>query len=127
MKVLFTLIGLLLNSLLWAQAPAKITIQVDPSANMYSVSLPANPTTGYQWQLKSYDQSFQLMSGSKYIAPKSSLIGAGGTMKFTFVQRKNTQWPDQTSLQFEYSQSWEPGSGTSTRVDVVFAKEGTDG
>ena len=123
MRMLSGLILLIFcQSLVWAQAPGKLTVNVDPAINNFTVSLPANPTTGYEWQLKSYDQSFQLLAGSKYVAPKSKLMGAGGTMVFTFVQRKNSQWPTQTTMQFIYAQPWEPNQGTATEVQINFSK-----
>jgi predicted secreted protein len=49
------------------------------------VELAANSTTGYQWEVKSVKKSVLKPLGSKYIAPKTGLVGAGGTYKLTLV------------------------------------------
>jgi inhibitor of cysteine peptidase len=47
------------------------------------VSLEANPTTGYSWELGPLPEGLQLVS-SEFEEPGGSLVGAPGTQVFTF-------------------------------------------
>jgi inhibitor of cysteine peptidase len=47
------------------------------------VSLEANPTTGYSWELGPLPEGLQLVS-SEFEEPGGSLVGAPGTQLFTF-------------------------------------------
>jgi inhibitor of cysteine peptidase len=51
----------------------------------FTITLPANPTTGYQWQLARplYAKMIKLIS-SEYIADDTGLIGSGGKQVWKF-------------------------------------------
>ncbi|MDD2708787.1 MAG: protease inhibitor I42 family protein [Verrucomicrobiae bacterium] len=72
--------------------------------NMFVVSLPSNPTTGYQWQLppKTDDKVVQLLKQT-YIRPKAKLAGAGGTD----IWRFKAVGEGTVELVFSYARSWE--------------------
>lgn len=97
-----------------------LTVNVDASSRHFTITLPANPTTGYQWTVKQYDKTFLQLTNSKYRVPKNRLMGAGGEMAFMFSRVKNATYPDSTILQFCYARSWEQGSGTMKKVTVYF-------
>lgn len=71
----------------------------------FTISLPANPTTGYQWFVD-YDygllreDSSQFESGAASLPPR---VGAGGTSVFVFTPVQ----PGKTTIRFVYRRSWE--------------------
>ncbi len=106
----------------WGYAADTLVLTVDPSLPQFVVTLPANPTTGYQWTVKAYDKKILKIVSSHYIAPKTKLIGAGGQMTFTFALNKNQSYPQATQMSFTYARSWEPKSGTEKHVTIQFIK-----
>ncbi len=69
------------------------------------LTLGANPTTGYQWQVDELDETILLQDGEAEYKSDSSLIGSGGTTTFHFrpVARGET-W-----LTLTYLRPWEDG------------------
>ncbi|KTD11340.1 protease inhibitor I42 family protein [Legionella jamestowniensis] len=100
-----------------------MSLNVNPSQNQFVVTLPANPTTGYQWTVEKYDKSFLKLLSSNYTASKTKLIGAGGQMQFTFQLIKGKTYPQSTSMQFKYARPWEPETGTMKQVTVNFSTD----
>ena len=51
------------------------------------ISLPKNPTTGYSWQFFITPEKQQVVSDIKetYIAPDTTLVGAGGVKEYAFT------------------------------------------
>ncbi len=97
-----------------------LTLHANRAAPAFDVTLPANPTTGYQWTVKKFDESLFKLTSKHYISPQSKLIGAGGQMVFSFQLRKGKSYPKQAELSFSYAQPWEPSSATATKVIVKF-------
>lgn len=117
MKLIIGCSLLLLASYLHAANP--ITLQVNASNPEFVVMLPANPTTGYQLNVKQYDSKVLKLLGQEFLPPKSKLIGAGGKMKFTF--RRIDQNISSTQILFINARSWEPAtSGITYSVTVQF-------
>ncbi|KTD23394.1 secreted protein [Legionella lansingensis] len=102
------------------QAANSMSINVDTSATQFLVTLPANPTTGYQWTVEDYDKSFLKLLSSRYAAPQTKLMGAGGEMSFTFQLISGRSYPKNTTLVFKYARPWEPQTGTVQKVTVNF-------
>lgn len=121
-----TLLSLVLFCFLgWANAITTTTISVDPHQGSFKVSLPANPTTGFQWTLKEYDTSLLKLTSSQYIAPESKLIGAGGEMVFVFdLLPTGNVLPSSTTLLFQYARPWETANGTIQQITINFQKPG---
>ena len=99
-----------------------MTINADPASKQVVVTLPSNPTTGYQWNVSAYDTKLLKLVSSHYVAPQTTLIGAGGKMIFTFALLKGKSNPNVTPMTFIYARSWEPKSGTIQKVMVKFTK-----
>lgn len=110
---------LLMMTNLYADDP--VTIHVGPGEKTFEVSLPSNPTTGYQWTVKNYDTKFLKLLSSIYTPSNSKLIGSGGTMVFSFERLNIGSVPETTLLEFRYARPWEKGSGTSKTVTVTFS------
>jgi len=112
--------SLLLLCSLGGYAAGATTMTVDPSSSQFVVTLPSNPTTGYQWSVTTYDKSILNMTGSQYVAPQKGLIGAGGNMTFTFTLIKGKSYTKSTKMVFTYARPWDPKSRTVKTVTVNF-------
>src|SRR5690348_9410371 len=98
---------ILLCFLLWvgafvAHASGDINMKASTTKPSFVVTLAANPTTGYQWAVVSYDKNLFSLSSSKYIKPQTNLIGSGGQMVYTFILNKGKTYPKKTNLLFKY-------------------------
>jgi inhibitor of cysteine peptidase len=70
----------------------------------FSIVLDANPSTGYQWRLaQSADGGSLKLVNSKYIAPITELMGAGGKEIWSFKALS----VGQRTIVFEYVRPWE--------------------
>ena len=98
----------------------QLTLRANSAARFFQVSLPANPTTGYQWKIKTFDKTKFLLKSQQYIRRASTLIGAGGKTIFFFQLRDGQSYPRQTSMVFSYAQPWNASTATSTQVTVIF-------
>ena len=88
------------------------TYQVSSSQNTFAVTLQSNPTTGYQWIVKQYDQSLLTLTTSQYVPPNTKLIGAPGHIVFNFTIKAGVARPKRLTIQFLYGRPWEPDTGT---------------
>lgn len=100
-----------------------MSVNIDPNQTQFTITLPANPTTGYQWTVKKYDKSFLQLVASHYISPQTNLMGAGGQMQFKFELVEGETYPKNTTMQFKYARPWEPENGTLKNVTVNFQKD----
>lgn len=98
------------------------SIQVSSEQKQFTINLPANPTTGYQWTIKSYDKAYLNFVSSRYVSERSKLIGRGGNMIFIFDVNRMNNLPEKTTILFEYAQPWEPKSKKLTQITVHFVK-----
>ncbi len=118
MRLCLTVI-LCLNSWL-VFAVDTLQLHVDAQSKTFTISLPANATTGFQWRVKSYDKTHLKLIHSQYITPKTQRIGAEGQTQFIFSRVKNKAYPKSTQLVFCYSRPWEKNTGIIKQVDVRF-------
>lgn len=95
------------------------TIHAFPNSDI-RITLPANPTTGYQWQVQAYDHSLLQMASQHYYRSTTRLMGAGGQTIFIFKLKNTSSHPKSTEIVFKYSRPWEPSSGTIRKVKVLF-------
>lgn len=68
----------------------------------FTISLPANPTTAYEWKAD-YDYYLLDLTTSQFERGPMEAIGAGGTSVFVF----NPIRPGKTTIAFVYKRSWE--------------------
>lgn len=100
------------------------TLNVNVSSPSFEVTLPANPTTGFQWSVVQYNKKLLTLSNSSYEQPKTKLMGAGGQMHFIFTLQKGVNFPQSTEIQLKYARSCEPSSATLRNIKVNFVKTG---
>ena len=67
------------------------------------IKLPANPTTGYQWELKAVNTDILHPSGEPEFAPSSNAVGSGGTVTLRF----EAIGPGQTKLELIHRRPFE--------------------
>ena len=111
---------LLMMTKIYAADP--IEIHVTAGDKTFQVALPSNPTTGYQWTVKSYDTQLLKLFSSLYTPSKSNLVGAGGAMVFSFERLNPASVPKKTVMEFSYARPWEKGNATSQTVTVIFSE-----
>lgn len=117
-----TLIASLMLFLLCGVATAgNMTVDAALQNDQFEVTLPANPTTGYQWSLKTYDKGLLNFVEGRYRGPKTRRIGAGGQMVFTFKINAGKVLPKSTKMTFVYARSWEPNTAKPSQVTVNFS------
>ncbi len=95
---------IILASFYFARANGQSEPIVLKAGDSFTVTLRANASTGYQWQLKTpLDESILQLIDSKYIPYKSRRIGADGKQLWTFKALK----AGQVTIFFKYVRSWE--------------------
>jgi uncharacterized protein len=85
------------------QTAANTTINTSTN-NEFNVTLDSNPSTGYQWQVRSIDETIVKLKNDEYIPPKSELVGASGKQVLAFEALKEGN----TTIMLEYIRPWEP-------------------
>lgn len=120
MKILLT--SFLLFFLVQAYAADTMIVNVNANQKQFHVNLPANPTTGYQWDVVSFDSLLVQLLYSQYLRPKSNLVGAGGEMQYNFELLPGKIYPAKTIMQFKYHRPWESEGGTVKKVTIYFQK-----
>ena len=118
MRIFLCTLWLCLSSHVFALDHA--SIQVKPNAKQFSITLASNPTTGYQWSVVDYDKNLLNLSQSQFKKAQSKLIGAGGTMVFTFVLKLHKIYPASTEIQFKYARAWDVKSASFKKIRVDF-------
>lgn len=99
-----------------------LTLTVDAKSLQFTVSLPANPTTGYRWKIVKYDHSLLKCVKENYKSSFPQRIGSGGETEFIF-KRKNRQLnPQSSSIIFSYERPWENNNQNITNVNIIFKK-----
>jgi inhibitor of cysteine peptidase len=67
------------------------------------IALQGNPTTGYQWQVESFDTAVLEAVGDPEYTPDTDAIGSGGVFVFHFKALATGTTP----LQLEYLRVWD--------------------
>jgi len=83
------------------------------------VTLDSNASTGYSWSLaQNSDDTVLNKTGNKYIAPQTTLIGAGGKEEWTFqaLEKGNS------TISMGYSRPWESTPPAETFDLAVIVK-----
>ena len=69
--------------------------------NEFSIELPSNRTTGYEWEAD-YDNTIVRLSASNY-KRESEKAGSGGTESFTFIAHRKGK----TLIRLLYKRPWD--------------------
>ncbi|WP_439412474.1 protease inhibitor I42 family protein [Enterobacter ludwigii] len=93
-----------------SEAPESISVPVDAT---FSITLPANPTTGAIWGLRHMPDSVMLMSAGYSPTPtnKTRIAGSGGEFSYTFRVTGQTSG----TIKLDYGRQWERDAW-STRI-----------
>lgn len=95
-------------------------ILVKSDQKTFTITLAANPTTGYLWFLKKYDHELIKPVGYRYIAPKTQIPGKGGTAVWTFkATDKAFAAPTMTNITLVYAQPWALPASTERDFTVI--------
>ncbi len=99
------------------------TITVVKSQPTFSIQLNSNPTTGYRWDLLTFDAKLIQPMENHYVAPKTQLVGAGGYEVWTFkVLPAGFTRPQVTFIRMQYARPWQGGE-TGSRVVFKIATQ----
>jgi inhibitor of cysteine peptidase len=80
------------------------------------VTLDSNATTGYSWSLaQNSDDTVLNETGNQYIAPQTTLVGAGGKEEWTFKALKKGT----STISMGYSRPWETGTPPAETFDLT--------
>jgi len=80
------------------------------------VTLASNITTGYSWSLtENSDGSVLSETGNEYVAPQTTLMGAGGKEEWTFKALKKGT----STISMEYSRPWETDTPPAETFDLT--------
>lgn len=77
-----------------------MTVRIGDS---FTITLRANMSTGYQWQLTALDEAMLQLVNSEYIPYSTKRLGADGKQLFTFKALK----AGETTISFKYAREWE--------------------
>lgn len=74
-----------------------------PVGDSFTLVLNSNPTTGYEWNLASWDEAIMALSSRDFISGNNDMAGQGGQQYFKFQALK----PGSTELNLNYARPWE--------------------
>jgi inhibitor of cysteine peptidase len=86
--------------------------------DVLEVALPANPTTGFTWEVTAVDGAILSAAGDYvFVADSTAVVGSGGTMTFSF----DVLAPGTTTLEMVYHRTFEsePPADTFTVTVTV--------
>lgn len=90
---------------------------VSAASPVFILKLKSNPTTGFSWFMREYDDRLIIPIKHAYQSPTGKLMGAPGYDIWTFkVKPAGFVVPQQTVLRMVYARPWAPDSSTQ----VVF-------
>lgn len=107
------------------QSPVKLTdlnspILVKKSEPTITLTLEANPTTGYSWYLLHYDHRLLAPLSAKFYPPQRKIMGAPGHMVWKFqVKDSAFNVPRITKIKMIYARPWKIANEKPTKVAVV--------
>jgi inhibitor of cysteine peptidase len=101
MKIFYTLLTMLAFSAFGGSE----TLLIQPGQGEVVLSIPANPSTGYIWKLKKYDEFHFNLVGQGFLKPGKGLVGQGGQAQFIFKIIK--PFNDVQRVKFELVAPWD--------------------
>jgi inhibitor of cysteine peptidase len=88
----------------------------------FDISLPSNPSTGYQWMVREIsDESIVKYINSTFVSSGNQMPGSGGTEVLTFWAEKEGT----ATITLQYLRSWEPDQPAETRTIMVTVAGGS--
>ena len=117
MRIVIILVFLSLSSYAVAETQNDMTNTIKATVDKeFVITLDANATTGYEWQLAGMvDDSLIKPVSSEYVPDNTGLVGSGGKSIWTFkaVQAGKTQ------LSFKYIRSWEKDTPPAKKATYI--------
>lgn len=98
--------------------PEKGTANIKLKQNaVFSITLPANPTTGYSWGLRTLPSQLMLLDSSYKQSDdcKSGMTGCDGDTTYTFKAIKKGAG----KLELQYGRQWESNSSDIRSVNIT--------
>lgn len=121
-KIHWIITAFLLNFSLaaWSNQTTQ-NIQVKENAPTFTIQLPANPSTGYQWFLMHYNPRLVKPLSHNYTPASTGLVGSAGSSQWQFsAQPTAFTVPQSSKLRFEYRRPWEKSAGQKEEITVFF-------
>lgn len=114
------------NGIIFTDSQRPIIVQ--KAQPYFAIVVQANPTTGFSWLLKSYDQKLIKPISRVYVATtptkKYGFVGGGGYEKWTFaVKSLAFVVPQTTSITLIYSRPWDLEGAQATNFKVVMLND----
>jgi inhibitor of cysteine peptidase len=101
------------------QSSADMRVEIKSETKIFSFSLDANPTTGFQWVLKDFDRNKIKFIKKLYQAQNTKLIGSGGKDTFIFKVLNPKSHLD-TRVRLSYERSWEKNQNNKVQVVHIY-------
>ncbi|MDG2306512.1 MAG: protease inhibitor I42 family protein [Candidatus Binatia bacterium] len=92
--------------------PASMTVS---AGEQFDIRLPANPSTGFRWQVGSIDEKVVRLVDTRYDAKVTDAVGAGGTDIFSFVGVASGRG----NIKLVYLRPWEKGVAPARTSDYL--------
>lgn len=99
-----TIVGILILCLIWLAAGC-----AKKAPQRAILTLPSNPTTGYQWTVTQEPELFEISSEYAENKQENDAVGVGGSEVFVLTPIKDGQ----TEVCFSYLRPWEEGDPDS--------------
>ena len=105
LPVILSILALSVNC--FAREPEQSKTIETQTGEAFTITLKANLTTGYQWQLaKPAEEGAVQLISSEYSADKTGLAGSGGKQVWVFKALK----AGKSNIAFQYVRPWEKDS-----------------
>ncbi|MGE3919476.1 MAG: protease inhibitor I42 family protein [Gammaproteobacteria bacterium] len=87
---------------------SKQVINISENQDTFTIVLDSNPTTGYSWNVSSYNKNYIELLEHHYVATKPKLIGSGGKEYWTFKALPKAFKKNRTlKLALLYARPWD--------------------
>ena len=96
--IILSIALIVLASLCFANEAKQLKPMAVRIGDSFTITLRANMSTGYQWQLTTLDETMLQLVNSEYIPYKTKRLGADGKQLWTFKALK----AGETSIAFKY-------------------------
>ena len=89
---------------------------IHPESNCFSIELPSNPTTGYQWKVLSVSEGIKI-NQKVFMAPDQPCCGAPGIEQLDVVLTKT--FPGSGTIEMQYQRHWENDADQQSKPIVI--------